>query len=177
MKKTALLLLVSAFLLIQCGGTEAASGGSDGGSGFPPQAKSVAVTSNGNAAAVAVDAGFSSDGAFIDIPTGFTASQCNFTASPIIVEGDSISTSASINSLTGEVVCQEVINGSGTNQPATTVGCPVSYTVVCIQEPTSISTTTLSTDSIIMPSSNGKCYQVTINSTGTDLQLGEVACP
>ena len=98
--------------------------------------KDVAISAgstNGQKAVMAVDAGFAGDGTVVNIPTGFTASQCKFTAAPANIEGSAISTSASINSSTGEVVCQKVVQ-ERTNVPPETKSCVASYTILCIKE-------------------------------------------
>ncbi len=84
----------------------------------------------GAAGAVAVDAGFATNGTIIAIPTGFTADQCRFTAAVATIDGNAISVSASINDETGEVICEKVVQDRP-EIPAQTRDCTASYTILC----------------------------------------------
>ena len=81
---------------------------------------------------VAVDAGFAGDGVFIQIPSGFTAAQCRFTASPATIDGSAISTQAGINDETGEVICEKVVQ-ERPEVPPQFQSCTASYTVICVK--------------------------------------------
>jgi hypothetical protein len=81
---------------------------------------------------VAVDAGFAGDGSVIQIPSGFTAAQCKFTASAATVDGSAISTQVSINRETGEVICEKVVQPR-VEIPPEVQGCTASYTIVCVK--------------------------------------------
>ncbi len=81
---------------------------------------------------VAVDAGFASDGSSIAIPTGFTVTQCKFTAAAANIDGSALSTTVSINSTTGQVVCKKVVQ-EREEVPATSKSCAASYTVICVK--------------------------------------------
>lgn len=81
---------------------------------------------------VAVDAGFASDGSSISIPSGFTATQCKFTAAAANIDGRALSTAVSINSTTGQVVCKKVVQDRE-EIPATSQSCAASYTVICVK--------------------------------------------
>lgn len=140
MKRMFVLLFVATFFLLQCGGTGGLATGEGNSEAnaqnsqesepgdLTPSIKSDAITGAGGK--VAVDAGFAGDGTTIEIPANFTASQCKFTAAAANISGSAISTSVSINSTTGEVICKKVVQ-EREEVPAETKGCVASYTVIC----------------------------------------------
>ena len=77
-------------------------------------------------------AGFAGNGTAIAIPSSYAASQCKFTASAANIEGRAISTSVSINTSTGEVVCEKVVQEREEVAPETR-DCVASYTMICIR--------------------------------------------
>lgn len=81
---------------------------------------------------VAVDAGFAGDGTFIQIPAGFVAAQCKFTAAAATIDGRAISTQVSINRETGEVICEKVVQDR-VEIPPEVQSCTASYTIVCVK--------------------------------------------
>lgn len=81
---------------------------------------------------IAVDAGFAGDGTVIQIPAGFTAAQCKFTASAATVDGNAISTQVSINRETGEVICEKIVQPR-VEIPPEVQSCTASYTIVCVK--------------------------------------------
>ncbi len=143
MKRHSLLLalvVLAALTLVRCGGAEGSSAGgmpaADDPEDLAPVVKSAAITAgstDGQKAVVAVDAGFAGNGTTIDIPTGFVASECKFTAAAANVSGSAISTSVSINSTTGEVVCEKVVQ-ERVEVPPETQDCVASYTIICVHE-------------------------------------------
>ncbi len=90
----------------------------------------VKATVTNTAGDVAADAGFIADGDSIEIPTGFVASQCVFTAGLSSVSGSALSSRVSVNTSTGEVTCKAVTQDGEGVQP-TEKGCTASYTVIC----------------------------------------------
>ncbi len=128
------MILISAFVLSHCGGEGPspanASAGEEDSTGVEgvPEFKDAAIT-GGN---VAVDAGYASDGVTVVIPTGFDPSQCKFTAALANIDGSAISTSVSIDSVTGQVTCKKVVQ-ERVEIPAEEQGCVASYTVICVQ--------------------------------------------
>ncbi len=92
--------------------------------------KDTAITGAGGN--VAVDAGFAGDGSVIQIPAGFTAAQCKFTASAATIDGAAISTQVSINRETGEVICEKVVQPR-IEIPPEVQSCSASYTIVCVK--------------------------------------------
>lgn len=126
--------ILFAFLLVHCGGEIGGNGNEvfaeedDGASDGAPKIKSESIAGAGGD--VAVDAGFASNGTAISIPTGFTASQCKFTAAAANIDGSAISTTVSINTTTGEVVCEKVVQ-TREEIPPETKDCVASYTVIC----------------------------------------------
>jgi hypothetical protein len=107
-------------------GTGSASGSDEIAGGV----KDAAITgASGN---IAVDAGFAGDGAIIHIPAGFTSAQCKFTASPSIIDGNAISTEASINRDTGEIICEKVVQ-ERVEIPPEIQACTASYTIICVK--------------------------------------------
>jgi outer membrane protein assembly factor BamB len=126
-------VVLSGFLLLRCGGE--VGGAQDGPApegeetthSIPKVKNEAIISSDGN---TAVDAGFAGNGTAISIPTGFVASQCKFTAAAANIDGSAISTSVSINTTTGEVICEKVVQ-EREEIPPETQDCVASYTVVC----------------------------------------------
>jgi len=126
-------IAVSLMFFVHCGGevTTTAFAQDAGQEGAVDVSyKDAAITSaDGN---VGVDAGFAGNGTTIEIPTGFTAAQCKFTAAAANLDGSAISTSVSINHETGEVICQKLVQ-ERVEIPPETVDCVASYTVICVK--------------------------------------------
>ena len=128
------IIILLSLTSLHCGGggsgTTAFAEETENSSEITGETKGVSISGAGGN--VAVDAGFAGNGTTISIPTGFTAAQCKFTASPSLIEGSAISISASINTTTGEVVCKKVVR-ERTEVPPETKGCVASYTIICVK--------------------------------------------
>ena len=134
----------TSFSLIQCGGADVMPGENLAGGeiqGSPqgnaedlipliPKIKNDSITNANDD--IVVDAGFAGNGTAIAIPSSYAASQCKFTASAANIEGRAISTSVSINTSTGEVVCEKVVQEREEVAPETR-DCVASYTMICIR--------------------------------------------
>lgn len=140
-------------LLVALAVSVAACGGADIGPGMAhaddpssetdrlilPEIKNDAITAGNTAAkkaVVAVDAGYASNGSSISLPSGFTASQCKFTASVATVDSSTISTRVAVASSgddVGLVTCLRTVQ-EREEIPATTQGCVASYTMLCTKE-------------------------------------------
>lgn len=169
-----LMLLGSVLGLVQCGGADAgptsedihdSSSGSVVGEGIKADSVSSISSSIEYPGVVAVDAGFAGNGTTIAVPDGFTADQCRFTAAASNVAGSSISTTVSINSTTGEVICQKVVQ-EREEVPPETQDCVAAYTVTCVK----------SAESLLLKSSGGTCYRVTVTDAGA-LGTSATTCP
>lgn len=136
MKRIMCLFGLAGLFLVQCGGSESVSGNQafaqtqEGESEITPTIKAESITGGGGN--VAVDAGFAGNGTTIAIPANFTAAQCKFTAAVANIDGSSISTNVSINTTTGQVTCQKVVQ-EREEVPPETRDCVASYTVVCVK--------------------------------------------
>jgi len=135
MKYLLLFFLVVSIGLSACGGEAVSEAEAD-----VPEVESAADIAGGVKDAsiagaggnIAVDAGFAGDGTVIQIPAGFTASQCKFTASPATIDGNAISTQASINRETGEIICEKVVQPR-VEIPPEVQSCTASYTIICVK--------------------------------------------
>lgn len=135
MKKNVLIVVMAALGLIHCGGAEVSDAQVQAQDGTVSDSQQIAggvkdAAITGAGGNIAVDAGFASDGTTINIPTGFTASQCKLTAAAATIEGSAISTRVSIDQTTGEVVCEKVVQ-ERTEIPPEVKGCVASYTIIC----------------------------------------------
>lgn len=137
MRKLLAFLFCAAMISVQCGGVDVGpadglESAEEGGSPeIAPATKSVAQTVT-PPASVGVDAGFASNGTTVDIPAGFTLDQCRFTAAAANIDGNALSTRVSINSETGEVLCEKVVQ-ERTEVPPETKDCVASFTVICVR--------------------------------------------
>ena len=135
MKRLFIALMFVSLFLIQCGGgvdgsgSSAFAGNPGTANNLVPEIKNTALTVNG-VADVAFDAGFAGNGTIIAIPDGFDATDCKLTAAAANIEGKAISTSVSINSTTGEVICEKVVQ-EREELPPETKDCVASYTIIC----------------------------------------------
>lgn len=140
MKGRLIFLAVGMLFLTRCGGVDTGPAGDafaeEAGSAddLVPTIKEAAISAGSDTVnpIVAVDAGFAGNGTTIGIPTGFTASQCKFTAAAANVSGSAISTSVSINTTTGTVRCEKVVQ-EREEVPPETKDCVASYTVICVR--------------------------------------------
>jgi hypothetical protein len=133
MKSMAMILLATMIGLWGCGGeavTPAQAAGTDDDFDIAGGVKDASIAGAGGN--VAVDAGFAGDGTVIQIPAGFTSAQCKFTASAATIDGNAISTQASINRETGEVICEKVVQPR-VEIPPEVQSCTASYTIVCVK--------------------------------------------
>lgn len=134
MKRLFVLLGLAFLFCVHCGGesvapvtdVQAAEAGSLGG------AKAITISNSVTGNTVAADAGFAADGSIVDIPDGFDADDCRFTAAVANLDGSALSTRVSINSTTGEVLCQKVVQ-ERTEIPPATRDCVASYTMICVR--------------------------------------------
>ncbi len=112
------------------------SSGSEGNEEVIGTTKNAAISagsSSGQKAVVAVDAGFAGNNTTIATPSGFTIDECKFTAAVAMVQGSAISTSVTVDSTTGDVTCEKVVQ-ERSNVPAETQDCVASYTMICVHE-------------------------------------------
>lgn len=139
MKELTILIFALGIFAYGCGG-EALTGGVGSA-----QAEDAAVTGDGDIAVgvkdaaisgaggnVAVDAGYAGNGTVIQIPAGFTAAQCKFTAAPALIDGKASSIQASIDRATGEVTCEKVVQ-ERVEIPPEFQDCTASYTIICVK--------------------------------------------
>lgn len=134
MKKFLIVLLLSSFVMVHCGG--------EGGKvvvGSEAQAQETAELVKfkneaipGAGGNVAVDAGFAANGTKISLPAGFTTAQCKMTAALANIQGNALSTSVAINTTTGEVICKKVVQ-EREEVPPETKDCVASYTIICVK--------------------------------------------
>lgn len=140
MRALAIFLFSMSLILSACGG-EALTGGVSSAEAGDDAAvagdgeiaggvKDAAISGAGGN--VAVDAGYAGNGTVIQIPAGFTASQCKFTAAPALIDGKASSIQASINRETGEVTCEKVVQ-ERVEIPPEFQDCTASYTVICVK--------------------------------------------
>lgn len=139
MRSLALSMLACVVFLSACGGEALTGGVGDAQAGedaavsggeIAEGTKDAAITGAGGN--IAVDAGYAGNGTVIQIPAGFTAAQCKFTAAPATIDGRATSTQASINRATGEVTCEKVVQ-ERVEVPPEFQDCTASYTVICVK--------------------------------------------
>ncbi len=142
MKRIATYLMTAALFvgLVQCGGADAGpatsfsddSAAESGEDGFPAFKNAEAISLSAAPTAMAVNAGYAGNGTTIDIPSDFEIDDCRFTAAIAQVDGSALSTRVSVNTETGEVVCEKVVQ-EREDIPPETKDCVAAFTIICVQ--------------------------------------------
>lgn len=136
------LMLLSMLGLVQCGGadagpaTEFSAEDTVGDTTKPfPIIKTEARTLDLSATAltgISIDAGYAGNGTTINTPSEFTIDQCRFTAAISQVDGSALSTRVSVNTETGEVICEKVVQ-EREEVPPETKDCVAAFTIICVK--------------------------------------------